>query len=447
MNKVKKLDLVLVYIILLNLLLIRYRRVLYTELYVPDLLILFYVFLNSVKSGLKLKLSTYLSLLFLVIVLATNAITFGLGSVFIDNIKMIFSPLVYIVFLNYLIKKYDFEAVEKLAFHLKKILNIYFFVNILIVLIQAKTETFLMNKFLGYNPAPFDHMDGLIGANGVGVLNFLWITTLLFNLYFYIRSRKKAALILFLVEFSLMFFVSKLNDNKMFLLTTALIFLTFYIIKGFKIKLKISFLKVSLFYFVLPIILSLLILNPAIIKTVENSALMVGSFSFGGSTTPDPNNERAYLNYLAFNKYNANILGIGLQNVDMADQSIHVHLGINSSSLLLIQGGIIFLFSVIHFYIIMILKLFKGLSIRRKITFYFAIGTAITTMSYATQIFRDQYLSTCLMFIYLVFYLINKSSMTQKEDTVIQNSLPSKKFKFKRRRLVWQKHILKTPRI
>lgn len=50
-------------------------------------------------------------------------------------------------------------------------------------------------------------------------------------------------------------------------------------------------------------------------EEVSNVSVLVGDFLAGNSTVPNANNERAYLNYLAFHKYNAHELGIGLRNV------------------------------------------------------------------------------------------------------------------------------------
>lgn len=418
MNKIQKNDMFAIYLILINLFFLRYIKVFYETLYYFDIVFLIYIVAMSFNSKIKIRVVSYFSILFLIIVIALNAFEFGFNHVFVNNLLMVFSPSIYILFLGYLINKYKFETLEMLANHLRKFMNFYFIINTIIIYIQAQTGTFMMKKFLGFNTNAIDHTDGLIGANGVGVLNFLWIATLMYNLYFYLHNkRKKSILIILIVQVILMANMSSLNENKMFFITLLPFFFSFLIIKGVKFNLTLSSTKIAMFFIIIPIIL-MVILNSSTIKdTTNESTLLVEDFFHTGSM-PNPNNERSYLNYLAFNEYNANNLGVGLQSIDLANQTIHVHLGINSSSLVLIQGGIYYLFAVINFYCILILNFFSRTSIRKKIIIYLLLVITITNVSFASQIFRDQYLFTSLMLIYFVLFLTSKK-MDYRENAAV----------------------------
>lgn len=195
----------------------------YPEWYIIDIILMGYVTIQLLKEKLKFDSIVYLSLLFVMVVLATNIYMFGYNNNVQSNILMLFIPCTLICYFIYLRKTYTLEVLELIARKLTLFFNCYFVINSIIIYLQYRTETFMMEKFLAYNPHPIDHMSGLLGMNGVSILNFIWIATLLFNLYFFLETKSLWRLILLIVEFVVMLELSILNDNKMF----SIIFITF----------------------------------------------------------------------------------------------------------------------------------------------------------------------------------------------------------------------------
>ncbi|AJS60039.1 hypothetical protein [Paenibacillus sp. IHBB 10380] len=417
METMKKLDRAVLLIVIINTFFLRYIKVLYPEWYILDVFLLCYIAVQLLKQKIKFDFIVYLSLFFVMTVLAINIQKFGFNSNVISNILMLFMPGTLILYFIYLRKTYTVNVLELLAKNLTLFLNCYFVLNAIIVYIQYRTETFMMGKFIVYNSFIFDHMAGLIGMNGVSVLNYIWIATLLFNLYFFLESKSKWRLALLIVEFIVILVLSILNDNKMFSIT-FLPFLIAYFVFYF-INHKISSKSiVKLLPIVFLAYVSCILIYSFTNYSEEANKIndLVGDFLSGDSTVPNANNERAYLNYMAFHKYNANDLGIGLGNVTIPDKNIHVHLGINSSSLVLIQGGIVLLISVINLYSVLVLKLFSNItSVNKKIVIYIVIFSTLLISSYATQPFRDHYIFVSLLLIYLIFYLNTKKRGIENE--------------------------------
>ncbi|OAB39396.1 hypothetical protein PMSD_05600 [Paenibacillus macquariensis subsp. defensor] len=410
MKTMKNLDRLAFLIVIVNTFFLRYLKVMYPEWYILDVFLLGYIAVQLLKQKIKFDFIVYLSFLFVMTVLAINILRFGYNSNVSSNILMFFMPGTLILYFIYLRKTYSVDVLELLAKHLTVFLNCYFVLNAIIITIQYRTGTFMMGKFITYNSFIEDHMAGLIGMNGVNVLNYIWIATLLFNLYFFLESKSKWRLALLIIEFIVILELSILNDNKMFSIT-FLVFLISYFAFYFmnntiSSKNIVKLLSVS----VIACFSCILIYSfTNYSKEVNKVNVLVEDFLSGDSNVRNVHNERAFLNYLAFQKYNAYDSGIGLRNVNILEKNIHVHIGINSSSLILIQGGLVLLIAIINLYSVLLLKLYSNItSVNKKIVIYIVIFGTLLVSSYATQPFRDHYVFVALLLIYLIFYLNTK---------------------------------------
>ncbi|MGF6953435.1 hypothetical protein QF028_005940 [Neobacillus sp. B4I6] len=421
MISIKRIDITLLYIILANVFFFRYFEVLYTPFYMFDLFILLYMGLRllSAKKNVSKNSSyaVFLSSVFLVIVLGMNASQHGFNRTFINSLLTTFSPATYLLFLLFLRKQYSYDSLKDVAFKLRNFLNVYFVVNTIIVIIQIYTGNFMMSNFLSFNPNAFDHYSGLVGLNGVSVLNFIWITTLLFNLYFYIERKRFSTLLLLMIQFVTMATIQQYNDMKMFFMTVVLFLLIFLIISMDGVKIlkprykKKTILRFFIALYTLPVIAICVYLTSDMANEYEKSSDLVAEFFQHGSSIPSVYNERAYLNYEALNLFNGKGTGIGLANIDIAHQNIHEHLTINSSSLTIMQGGIIYLLAVINFYSVLVLRLFSGMNNFNKAKIYFIVFASFLVSSYATEVFRDHYIFLTYTLIYFSLFLAVKSKV------------------------------------
>ncbi|MEH7544844.1 hypothetical protein, partial [Neobacillus vireti] len=310
---------------------------------------------------------------------------------------------------------------------LRRFLNLYFVLNTIIVIVQIKTGSFMLQKFLAVNHNRFDHFSGFVGLNGVSVLNFIWIATLLFNLYYYVEKNKTSTLFLVISQFIIMTVIHTFNDMKMFYMTSALflfVFLTISLnrVKIFKTRYKQ---KSGLMFFItlytLPIIAVVAYYSFDLSDEFQKSFDLVSEFFLNGSDVPSIYNERAYLNFEAFHLFNGFGTGIGLANVDIAHQTIHTHLTIHSSSLTIIQGGVIYLLAVVNFYSVLVLQLFSEMGNFKKIKTYLITFFSFLGCAYATEVFRDHYIFLTIAIIFFSMFLSDKSNeyrmKTQQVDT------------------------------
>ncbi|MCU5174422.1 hypothetical protein [Bacillus paranthracis] len=414
MNKLTKIDQVIITFLVATVFFLRYIKPLYPEWYLIDLMILIYVFFRMFNSKVGVNFGVVMSFYVLVLIIAINIINFGFGINVIENLLMIFMPLTILVYMIYLKKSYEFITLNLMALKFTKFLNIYFFINSAIITVQILTESFMMERFIVLNPLIVDHMTGFIGLSGGNILNFLWILTILFNLYFYLESKSILRLLMLICEIIIMTLLSVANDNKMFvvtLLVNIIMFLFVQIVKsGIQSVIMKRIIKIAVVAMV--VFVALYKLSEDVSEGIENVIHLVSNFF--GAEYPDHHNERAYLNYLAFHIYNADSLGIGINSVDLNNQSIHPHLGINSATFILIQGGLLYYISIVNFYSLIILELMAVRGAMKKIMLYVSIFLTILVASYAAQPFRDHYLFIMLSLIYFVCYLSLNTTVHQK---------------------------------
>ncbi|SDX31223.1 hypothetical protein [Paenibacillus sp. PDC88] len=409
---IRTIDMILFYFIISNLFLLRFIKVNYELFYILDFFLLIYSLIHLRNIRFNISFVGYTSFLVLLMIIGSNIEKFGFNENVINNLLMIYTPLCYFAYFSYLKKTYSLDVLEKLYSVCFYLLNIHFVINTIIIFIQIKTTSFLIGRFLAGNPHPFDHWTGLVGMNGVSVLNFLWIVTVLFNMYKIKKTKSQLMIVWLAVQFSIMGYLSIAIDNKM-LIQTLLIFVFIFFLINFLTSDKFVITKITL--------LTLLFISIAFVGiTFSNSQYeyvsedtFISNFIYDPNSVPSPHNERAYLNYLAYYKFDASSQGIGFSNVNLNNQTIHVHLGINSSSLLLILGGLFFLGFTIHIYTLVLYKCIeiKGGRIK-KIIIYLSLLITITTCAYATQIFRDQYITIALFLITFIFYLTSNKKET-----------------------------------
>ncbi|WP_282022628.1 hypothetical protein [Priestia flexa] len=402
----KKTDKVIVVGIVLTVFFIRYIQVFYEAWYIFDVFLLTYIIYSSFNSlrfsRLKFLLISILSVALLIII-GLNVIRFGLGEIFLDNILMVFTPLTLILYFSYLLKKYSLQVNLELGRRLLYFLNVYFWINAIIIVIQYITGSFLMGRFLSWGMYDFDHMTGFIGPFGTGILLVFWSVLPIANIVFYLITRNKKWLSNFYLQLPIMIMLSFFNEAKSFL-PTVLIFLSFfipYMIMKIQFNVKVVIKVVSLFM-IIGLIGTVLYQQLEVFKDLIDKMFELGEQFLMGAQL-DTNNERAYLNYLAWNYYGGGSLGIGINTVDFDTQLIHKNLGINSLSLLLIHGGIWYFIIVVMIYSWCATNGVQTKFNMKAFVLYLIFLVIFFYLSLITQPFRDHYIM--FMLGALVYYL------------------------------------------
>ena len=98
------------------------------------------------------------------------------------------------------------------------IMNIYYFINVLVIFRQIQDPTFMLRNFTN-NTFYIDHLDGFFGGNGTHKLAFFQLFCLFLNSLFFTDENKKkriASKVLFVLVLITSCYVSVYNDNRMY---------------------------------------------------------------------------------------------------------------------------------------------------------------------------------------------------------------------------------------
>ncbi|AGK55753.1 hypothetical protein [Bacillus sp. 1NLA3E] len=417
MKNLTNIDKFFVVSILIGVFFLRYIKLMFVLWYIPELIVLCYVIVQTLKKEIKvsrwLKIWLGITICYLFLIVALNIYKFGVGIVFIENILMIFMPAIILIYLAYLTSSYSFDDLFDTGKKILVFLNFYFWLNVPIIILQFVTGTFMIKRFLSWGKYDFDHMTGLIGPFGTGILNVFWCSLLIGNLFIFLITKKRHWLFSFLIQIPTMIVLSYFNENKSFI-PTALLFVTVFftysfLVKNFTFK---SLLKLTSIILIGILFCFAVYFSVDIIKTqIDKLFVLANQLIYG---IPDTNNERAYLNYLAFQKFDAIHLGEGINSVDFNNQKIHPNLGINSMSLILIHGGIWYFIAVVNFYsTLAVIVIKKGFDLN-TVVIYVVFIVIFGFLSIITQPFRDHYIismiSLLALYVTLFYRYKNENS-------------------------------------
>lgn len=386
--------------------LFRYVTPMYEKWYLFCLFIGIYYLLTALT--ISIDIFDWIILTLLLIYLFVTISVYGLGINLVKNLLLSFFPAFMMFHFIILINKYCVAVLFELNKKILKLLNIYFFVNAVIIYIQYTTETFMMSRFIGKGMFLFDQMTGFMGIFGTGILNIFWVTLLLANAWMYVSTKRKNYLLLVISEFCVMLTLSNFNEIKSFIPTAVAFFVIFREIeKQYSTKhnkINISFYAMFLLLFLLCLYMPTI--QELIIKIVETGS------EFSLKKMPPTTNERAYLLWLGFYFYDVSFLGVGLNLFDFQNQMIHKNIGINSLILSLFQGGIYYYMILLVFYANIAAKFIKH---QKKIRSLLLCISLFLFLSVITQSFRDFYITFILGYLFFNAYL-RKEYCLNKED-------------------------------
>lgn len=400
----KKVDKIIIIAILISVFFFRYIEVLYEPWYIFDAMLFLYVILNIFN---KINFSKFfyfwlfITICFLLTIIIINIVNFGVGRIFFDNLLMTFTPIVLLIYVYYLVLSYPQEILYNLGKKILTFSNWYFWLNAPIIFLQFLTGSFMMGRFLSWGSYAFDHMTGLIGPFGTGILNVYWIVLLVGNILYYLISKSKKWLFHFILQIPAMLILSLFNEIKSFIPTLILFTILFsiFILSYKKITVKQMF-GYSLFVITVGLLLVISYQSIDLIKQQVDKLIEL-ALGFKSDAQLDTNNERAYINYLAFQYYNADTIGAGINSIDFNNQRIHRNLGINSMTLVLIHGGIMYFLGIINFYSSVIIMIFHKKLMHNTLVIFMVFLAIMGYLSFITQPFRDHYIMTMVAILVL----------------------------------------------
>lgn len=288
------------------------------------------------------------------------------------------------------------------------ILNIYFIINVPIIIKQLDNTYFLMRN-IDTNPLYIDHITGLIGASGTHEMTFYWIVLVLINLYKYSQTKNKIIPILTSTYVIFMFIISSQNDNTAFFILFPMV-IGQYFIKDIvnKKNIIIKIVKAALAIVVIGSIGVYIYDNNEKLNTFVNNRVLSKIEQFGlanrNVTSSDSDEERIALFKTALEVGNGYKLGTGIGSIQSyGDPHLPAHFGMSEISLRTYEGGIIYLAILILIFSHFLNGIFTIKIKKYRIISFIIISCNVTFMSIYTQIFRQPFYSFALSLIIFIF--------------------------------------------
>lgn len=347
-----------------------------------------------------------------ILTLINNIHVFGMGKLVLLNLLMILTPIFLTFFVNHIFFTYDYEALWNGFKNITIFMNIYYIINIPIIVTEKITSSFMISKFISWNPYIPDSITGLIGYSGTNIINLFWVGLLISNVIIVISCNNKGPLIFIIIFelFTMIVFSVFFNENKSFFMTAFIFFIMLVICVNNK-----SLSHTLLYIFMMLIIIIMLFTILALFfkgfnQYIEREVYLVQQMINGSGN--DETNERSYLVSLAFSNYNAGNNGIGLNVLNLNDQNIYAHLGINSLILLLFMGGIKLYLSTLLIYTVSINDIYSFISKRAfRMLMFFLSTISLIVVTIIAQPFRD-----CYVYFFYSWIIFNYAIVIRKKE-------------------------------
>lgn len=379
----------------------------------------------------KFLLKNALFILGIVIVCALSA---KLGhsnhlDVFVSNILSVLYALLTVVYLAYMLNtRYSF--VENIMNKFGVVLNGYFLLNIIVLLIQANFSGFMTGVSTWVNPMSEDLICGTFGYSCTPQLGLYSCFIILYNFYwirFYLKEEKsKKAMLIYnycLIIFALA--ISMVNDNKAVFLELG-IFMLFYLYvngtlghkgkitrKGNKYVFMIlaaggSFL---LLYYISPTIRSFF--YDKIFYSFEKIFSELRSSEFAGYGSA----ERVYQVIYAFIRYNALGFGYGTGSfIWHAGKALGFnYFGQGDLGAFLCLGGMWFTLLVLVFMVYNGMAVVFGTNENKSYVYCCIVGAIMLFLMLYTQIVTTNTINLIFLFVLVIFGMTYRQSSGRAE--------------------------------
>lgn len=335
----------------------------------------------------------------------------------------------YYLYITFLCKK-NWTFVRNKMINLFWVFNLYFVINIFVLIIQIKTPGVMAGYSTKVNPLKLDLISGLFGYSGTHQLCIYSCFIILYNLcYFRYYAKKYKKLLAFYTAFLFVFscVVSMFNDNKMFYLLIV-VFLGLYYLVEFWDARSVNSQYVSLFKIVV-IIIILVALGVILYNTNSSIKHMfdsnIGDMMFKLRRTLDNKNifiagsaERIYMLIYAFTKFDAVFFGYGLASYTFYDAEAlgFKHFGQADLGTMLCLGGLWFTILCVAFYLYCWNSI-CDLSSNQFIVKLYNMGICLLIGVYTVS-FKNISIAILLLFLYIAIGLSNreKKQCKNKEE-------------------------------
>lgn len=280
---------------------------------------------------------------------------------------------------------YDSDRMRGLFIYTARILNFYFWFNFFIILFEFLTGgSFLVERFLQYNPAVYDSTTGLIGLSGTPIMMLYWVVLIFTNLVLIVNrdTYRSSRIVNFILELLFMCIIAEFfSEMKSFFVTIPITFGMLFVLQ---LKKRVS--KRAIF--VLTIIITLIAGATAVTYYVSNSArvlvekyaMLIGQILSG---TGQGSDIRVKTLWLA----STSLKNMGFSNIDFSTQTYAAQLSVISLNVLLVYGGVslaILMMFLISHSLVMVTKVNTrgGLILAELVMFLFILYLCLITLPF-----------------------------------------------------------------
>lgn len=388
----------IMYILIFNLLFERWMLPIDLSKYIY-LVIGCYIAYQYLIRGIKVTKGVTFMTLASVIIISMNIMLHGCNSSFMSSLIMYgIGNSVIIIFFIYMISYKEWYINNFFINKVRKIFNVYFIINIPIILRQLNNTYFLM-RFYDNNPMYEDHITGLIGSSGTHRLTLYWIALVVMNISYYMKERKKSTLYLMIFQIIFMVVISAQNDNTCFYLLFPLIVIQVIIYYG--IKEKASRFKSIIVLLGIIVSLCYIISSNSEISEFLNTRVKGKVLQLTGNIDQYDNRkeeeERIELFKYSLSYGNGYTSGMGIGTVKYADPTMPSHFGMSEISIKVYEGGIVYFSYLIILYSYLLFHNFS----RKNLLVFLLIVINLTILAFYTQVFKCSQLIIPLIFICL----------------------------------------------
>lgn len=338
-------------------------------------------------------------------------------SIFLGNLYYMALPAVWILYFGYLLSSRG-ALLEECFDKVRPVLNLYYAINFVVILMQRGETYFLMPVDRIENAYYEDHLAGLLGIEGTHRLALFTVFLILLNMRYIMKCWRlgelKGMSVCYTVFIALSaFYTSAINDNNMLYLLIPFFILAFYMYtpgssrgKMFKIPLLL-FGVICVLYIVANSSFIADVLGSRIGRVITNILTTVGG--------EDIADERMIYLALAVSKLSGWALGTGFGTLQMRQEPTIVALGyqyrnwgMSDISPFVAMGGILFYVGLTLFYSSVLFSN-KGEGRERKYAFFIML-----IFSYYHQVFTHSTMTIPMCWIIVLFAL--QKSMPPTRD-------------------------------
>lgn len=363
----------------------------------------------------KICLSETSCFAFLIIFIGANGLIFGTGGSFRSNILMLLYPLIFMLFITWYVRKYQgslYNAMLKLRY----VINIYFLINIVVIMIQLQGTYFMVGYTNTENSMYQDLVSGLFGYSMTSALCYFSAFVIAYNV---VISRmikyklKKKLFILYNISIALiMAYISTQNDNVSYFvfvpLTLVVVLFSTYrfnSVTGIQKILMIGLLCLFLIGLILAVV-------PGLYDTLYESVFYKFSGAiehmYDGASVTHGSMERLALLIYGLNYADGWKMGKGLSTSGIYTPGTYgfVHFGNANIGAIVCLGGIWLYFILMLVYSSRVVKTMEFKFNKAQKIFYTIMITVYYIIVTLFSIpLTDVSVGLCVMFIMLVFGL------------------------------------------